>query len=431
MNNSVKTTDSVESMSKWRRIYPWIAITVSALFLIYKYILQVSPSIMTNDLMRAFHVDGAGLGNLAATFFYTYMITQLFVGVLLDKYSARYLSAIAITIAACGAYLFSTAHTLLLAEVSRMMMGIGAAFATVSYMKVAAMWFRPNQFAFVGGLLATAAMLGAIFGEAPLSLVVDFEGWRESLFICAILGFVIAVLFVVVIRDRHTSEAFEQHGPKARISMRDVFHILSKPQNWVLTFYSGLAFSPVAVFGGLWGNPFMQEAHQLSRTAASNVISLIFWGLLFGGPVLGLISDFIGNRKRVMFTGAVGAFVLLTSVIYIRALPVWVDCIFLFLFGFCTGAFMLGFAVGREINRVALAGTVIALINTGDAIFGAYTEPLIGKFLDLGWTGKIVHGVHYFTVQNYHHAFLLLPCYLLVASILVFFVKETHGKSLE
>ena len=98
MNLENKTTDTSSSQSKWRLIYPWIAITVSALFLFYKYILQVSPSIMTNELMRAFHVDGAGLGNLAATFFYTYLVTQLFVGILLDKYSPRYLSAIAIAV---------------------------------------------------------------------------------------------------------------------------------------------------------------------------------------------------------------------------------------------------------------------------------------------------------------------------------------------
>ena len=86
---------------------------------------------------------------------------------------------------------------------------------------------------------------------------------------------------------------------------------------------------------------------------------------------------------------------------------------------------MLGFVIGKEINKIALAATVIALINTGDAIFGAISEPLIGKFLDRGWAGQIVKGVHYFSVHDYHQAFLLLPVYLLIAVILVFFIKES------
>ena len=415
---------------RWKTIYPWIAITVSALFLVYKYILQVSPSVMTNELMQAFHVHATGLGNLSATFFYSYLITQFFVGILLDKYSARYLSAIAILVAAFGAYFFSSADQLWSAEACRLMMGVGAAFATVSYMKVAAMWFRPKQFAFVGGLLATAAMLGAIFGEAPLSLIVDSAGWRESMHMSAILGFVIAGLFIIVIRDRHTTHAFDQRHPPKAIRFKDVLSVMKKPQNWVLTFYSGLAFSPVAVFGGLWGNPFLEEMHHLTRTQSAYMISLIFWGLLFGGPILGLVSGFIGRRKPVMLWCAVIGFFCLTSVIYLPSLPIWVDCILLFIFGFCTGAFMLGFAVGREINPIAMAATVIALVNTGDAIFGGFTEPLVGKLLDMQWHGVMRHGVPYFDVTAYHNAFLLLPIYLAIAAGLVFFVKETYCESL-
>lgn len=49
--------------------YPWLVIALASGFLFYKYILQVSPSIMTEDLMRVFQIQGTGLGNLAASFF--------------------------------------------------------------------------------------------------------------------------------------------------------------------------------------------------------------------------------------------------------------------------------------------------------------------------------------------------------------------------
>ncbi len=37
-------------------LYPSIVITLSSLFLFYKYLLQVSPSVITDDLMRVFHM---------------------------------------------------------------------------------------------------------------------------------------------------------------------------------------------------------------------------------------------------------------------------------------------------------------------------------------------------------------------------------------
>lgn len=89
---------------------------------------------------------------------------------------------------------------------------------------------------------------------------------------------------------------------------------------------------------------------------------------------------------------------------------------------------MLGFAIGKEINPIFVSATVIALINTGDAIFGAFTEPLIGFFLDMGWTGKIVDGARYFNVQEYRLAFTVIPAYLLTSSILALFIREPHSQ---
>ena len=157
--NSTKNNLPLSGFLK-SKSYPWIVITFCALFLFYKYVLQVSPSVIVHDLMRRYHLDGAGLGNLAATFFYTYLVVQLFAGPLLDRLSARLLTACSILLCAVGVIWFSHAPTLLQAMIARGLIGAGAAFATVSYLKIAAIWFEPQKFAFVSGLLATAAMVG-------------------------------------------------------------------------------------------------------------------------------------------------------------------------------------------------------------------------------------------------------------------------------
>ncbi len=407
------------------KYYPWLVVFLGALFLIYKYILQVAPGIMTDELMREFHIHGVGLGNLAATFFYAYFIMQLFVGVLLDKYSARYLTTLAIALCAIGTFTFATTDHLIVAELARSLIGVGVAFATVSYMKMVAIWFKPHQFAFVGGLLATAAMLGAVFGEAPLSLLVDAIGWQHSLMLCALLGVIIAVIYFLLVRDHRPEQTNDaQTIVKHGFTLKDVLEVLKTKQNWLLTFYSGLAFTPVAVFGGLWGVPFLEVAYHLQTTDAATLVSCVFIGLAVGGPVLGLLSDRLADRLVIMKFSALFAFITLLPVIYNHGLPLCLISILLFLFCFTTGAFMLGFALGRESNKLVLAATIIAMINTGDGIFGSFTEPLIGKFLDLGWDGTVVNGVHHFALDNYHRALMLLPLYLLVAFILLFFIRE-------
>lgn len=409
------------------RSYPILVITLAAFFLFYKYIMQVSPSIMTRDLMRAFHVQGFGLGNLAATFFYAYMVTQIFVGVLLDKFSTKWLTSAAILVAGIGTIAFANAYTLHAAILARLLMGVGAAFATVAYMKFAAVWFEPKHFAFVAGLLATAAMTGAVFGEAPLAYLVSDVGWRSALMTCGVAGVVLAGLFMLLVTDR--PQDLGQAGTLPPLCFKDVLQVLKEKDNWLLTFYSGLAFSPVAVFGGLWGNPFLEEAYHISRTTAATAVSFCFIGLAIGGPALGWFSDRLGKRRPVMIAGTILSLVTMSAVIYVNTLPLWVVSGLLFFFGFGTGAFMLGFAIGKELNPPIVAATVIALINTGDALFGAVTEPLVGKLLDLQWTGVVVDGVNYFSVANFHASLIVLPIYLLLAMCLAFLVKETQALS--
>ncbi len=414
------------------KFYPWLVILFCSSFLFYKYILQVSPSVMTDELMRFFHVNGAGLGNLAATFFYAYLVTQLFVGPLLDKYCPRLLISGAIAVSAFGIFLFASAQTLMLASLGRALIGVGAAFATVGYMKMAAVWFKPQQFAFVGGLLATAAMVGSMAGQTPLALLVIKFGWRQSLFYCGFLGLFLAVMFYLFVRNnKQPTFVLESKQVETKLKLRDFMQVLKSKANWYLMLYSGLAFSPVAVFGGLWGNPFLQEAYNLSRADAASLTSMMFLGLAVGGPVLGMVSDRLGKRFGVMLVGVLLSLVSLSTVIYAPNLSPWQIGLGLFLFGFGTGAFMLGFAFGKETNPIALAATVVGLINTGDALFGAVTEPMVGKVLDMFWHGKVVNGVHYFNLQDFHLALSLLPFYLALALVFLLLLKKTFKKEVK
>lgn len=416
------------SLSK-KKFYPWLVIFMSAMFLFYKYILQFSPSVMTTDLRRAFHIHATGLGNLAATYFYTYLIAQLFVGPLIDKYSVRRLTTFAILLTAAGIALFAHASSLLQAELSRALIGVGAAFGTVSYLSLATNWFSANQYAVVAGLLATAASVGAIIGKVPLAIGVHHIGWKNTLSLCALLGLLIAAIYYSVVRDKkETIYLDNKSNLKNTNTWEAIKEIFSQERLWLLTLYSGLAWAPLSVFGGLWGNPFLQEAHHVNNTQAAFMVTIAFIGLATGGPLFGFLAKKSKKRFSVM---ALGLVLSLFSMLYIIISPsksLLLLNLNLFLLGLSTGAFMLGFAIGRDIFPVAVAGTVVGIINTGDALFGAFTEPLVGRFLDQHWSGHIINGIHYFSVSNYQHALILLCFYLAMALFCLAALKNSIAK---
>jgi hypothetical protein len=133
-----------------------------------------------------------------------------------------------------------------------------------------------------------------------------------------------------------------------------------------------------------------------------------------------------------MLLGLVLSFASLTTAVFVPGLDTVLEAVLLFLFGFGTGAFMLGFVMGKELNSLALAASVVALVNTGDAVFGAVSEPLAGKILDSVWSGKVVNGLHYFSVHDYHLALLMLPAYLLFAAAFLLPLRnKMNGKTQE
>jgi MFS family permease len=198
---------------------------------------------------------------------------------------------------------------------------------------------------------------------------------------------------------------------------------LKSPQNWLLTIYGGLAFSPIAVFGGLWGNPFLQQAYSIDKTQSASLVSLAFIGLGIGSPILGMVSDRIGERRNLMIGCTFISCLAISIVLYCHALPLIVVGTLLFIFGFALGAFVLVFTIGKELNKAHLTATVVAMINASDAVLDAITEPAIGKLLDLNWDGKMLNGVHYFSLTSYEYALSVLPVYLFFGAIILFWVK--------
>jgi MFS family permease len=420
----------IPSKQKSTLIHAWIIWLLSALFMFYKYALEVSPSVMTTTLMSTFKIGGTQLGNLAASYFYAYLLLQIPAGLLLDKIGPRKVTTLAIALCAGGSMLFAKADTLFIAGVGRFLTGAGAAFAAVNCLKLTANWFPLKQFAFMAGLMMTMAMLGAVGGQAPLASFIDARDWRYAMEIIGLSGLILAAVFWLIVRDISPSHKKEKHIVSQSISfLESLKRVLKNRQGWWLSVYSGFAFAPVMIFGGLWGVAFISEAYTVDQNIAAQAVSLIFIGFAVGAPVFGWFSDWIGRRKIVMFWGTLIALLTISAVVYAPGLSQLSLTFLLFLFGFSISSFLLCFTMIREISLPILAATAIGFMNAFDALFGAVSDPLTGKFLDLGWEGKLIDGARVFSVSAYRAAFLTLPAYLTIALLSLLRIKETYCKS--
>jgi len=403
--------------------YPLLLISLSASFLFYKYLLQVYPSIMIVDLMGAFKIGGTELGFLSAFFFYAYVIMQIFSGVLIDNFSVRNLTSGAIFVSALGLLIFSQTDSFFVANLARIIMGCGAAFATVSYLKMASLLFPARRFPLLAGVMASAAMLGAMCGGAPLSLAVLQLGWRTTLIYSSLLGICLSCA-VWTFFQRNNIEARESF-----FQINSIFsglgNVIKNRKNWLVSLYCGFAFTPLNILVSLWGVPFIAEAYNLSPTGAAKEISFVLIGFMVGAPLIGQLSTYFSRPYNLLiFLNLFSGVSLFFIVFFSGSLNIyWLRVLFC-IFGFSTSSFMVGFSIVKELNHPALIATAIAFLNSFEALLSGISEPLVGFILDCCCRGQVFNSRGVFSVYNYQISFSILLVYLVFSLTMLMYLKK-------
>lgn len=429
-SNPHTTTPSGLSM---QAAMPWIVWSLGCLFYFYECLLQVSPSVMSSELMRDFSVTSHTLGILSGVYFYSYAAMQLPGGVLMDYFGPRRLLTIATLICAVSTIAFGLTDSFFMACLARLMIGFGSAFAAVGTMKLAANWFSSEKFAFLTGAMVTLGMLGAIGGEAPLALLIDGYGWRQSMMMMGSIGMVIAVLIFVIAKDVPKSVAKAGHvnlSDDDEPLLVSLLALLKNKQLWLVAIYGGLMYMSTPVFCGLWGVPFLMFKMHLAKATAANYISLVFVGWAVSSPLWGIFSNRIGRRKPPLYIASIGAFMV--SIVFIYA-PITSNVmmeLLLFAFGIFSAGFLPAFAVAKELCDKRYVATGLSFMNMMNMVGIAIAQPAIGYIIDQFWQGAMVNNVRVYPIEAYHTALALLPAGIFVSLLILPRLKETYCKNL-
>lgn len=401
---------------------------LAAIFYFYELMLLVSPSVMTDDLTLTFKTSAEQLGNLSAFYYYAYALMQIPVGLLMDRFGPRILLTIACAFCTVGCLIFAYAEVMEVAAVGRFVMGIGGSFAVVGCLKLASLWFPVNRFALLTGIMVAVGMMGGVFGQEHLVKLVLLVGWRHTILYGAILGGILCIVIWMIVSDQpFKTQSFGRHHSEAnKLSvLKGLIQVMKVPQVWVASLYAGLMFVPTTGFGQLWGVPYFVERYSIEKDVAGGMVSMIFYGWAIGGPLYGVISDWISRRKSPMAFAAISTLIVMSAILYA---PVTIPQmkVLMFLLGAFSSGFILAFSVVREINMPILTGTAIGFINTLNNASGALAQPVVGKLLDQQWNGQVLNdGAPVYSLQMYNEALLFLPVCLVLAFVMLPFIKET------
>ena len=432
-NEAIMARDIPDSLtSKKQLLLASIICILAAMFYMYEYTLQVSPAVMTNELMRDLGLNAASLGAMTAFYYYSYTPMQLPAGLLFDRFGPRRLISLAILICAIGALLFGTTPNAVMASIGRLLMGIGSSFSFIGALLLVSRWFPPHYFALLTGLVQLMSSVGAIAGQVPLVTAINHWGWRVTIIALSIIGCFLALLVWSIVRDspETVTQGHKFQSPPKKSELKRLQQVCRNRQTWLIALYSFAIWAPITAFAALWGIPFLVASYGLTTEAASIASAMIWLGIGLGSPLMGWYSDKIGSRSKPLSLSALLGIISLTIIIYAPPLSLPWLYFTLFTFGLAASGQSLAFGVVKDNNTSCVVGTAIGFNNMAVVAGGALFQPLIGILLYVNWSGVTHNGTPFYGIVDYQKAFFVLPlCYVLALLVSQFLLRETYCES--
>lgn len=404
-------------------LQPWIICFAASLFFFYEFIQGNMFASIADNIMQDFGIQVDKMAYLSSIYYLSNVVFLFIAGMLLDQLSTKKTMIFAMSLCVLSTFLLAHTESFYLALLCRFVTGIGSAFCFLGPIRIASRWFPPAKMALVAGCIVTMAMTGGMLAQYPLTKLVLSFGWRQSLFFVGWLGVMMLGIMMVWIKDR------PEQDPAPKREKANLLAIAKKAylnrQNLRAAFYTSLMNMSVAVLGAMLGSLYLMQRLDVSKEEAAMVNSMLFFGAIIGGPIIGWISDKMGLRVLPMKVGAVASLLTILGIMY---LPVSLSmmAVLFFLLGFFTAAQVISYAFVAESSppeMTATAVSIISILTQGGYI--VYQNLFSRVLLSVG-TMHMVDRTPVYSLASYQTAAMIFPIGIILALFLVFQLKETY-----
>ena len=404
-------------------LYSISLFTLAALFLFFEMALQVSPGIMTNNLMYSLHIDIFWLGITSGAYFITYTIMQIPAGIFYDKFPPRKVIMAPLITCILGGILFAIAPSFYIAAFARILMGFGSAFAFIGVLVVASHVFNKKYFTVIAGVTQMLASLGAMCGTIPLIPLLNNYGWRATMLIISGIGLILFILMYMFLRLPNNNLS------NTRTKVSDaLLSIIQNKQTWIIAIYACLLWMPMSVVASLYGIPFVEKYFHLRFNISATIITLMWFGIAIGAPIAGIIADTINKIKIILFSCAL---IGLISFCFIMLIPInnayLLGLLFLFCGAACSGQ-AISFSLISKNNRLEHRATAIGFNNMAVVISGFIFQPLVG-FIIRSQQVTDKHPISSYDAHSYHTGMMVILLGFFIATLIsLFLIKENSRR---
>ena len=350
-----------------------------------------------------FDKDISVFGLITASFFIGVGLFQVLAGILASKYSPRKIAILGIAIASTAVFFSAFSIDLFSIAVLRFIVGVGMAFFFGPSVILISEYVGRQSEGLGMGLLNSAHAIGGIIGLFIWVLVAEIFGWRTSIVLSAIAGFITVIILQMWLpkgpklrqkqqmkttfdMDDEQMKETQNNGSDIDVRERVNFKIKFDQVQNVLFNKSliklGLVLLGFQVGSGLiWSFIvfYLADHIKIDPALAGLIGSLNLVVALISSPLVGKAYDKLGNaRKLLAISGIISAVSVmmigvLQSQIYLIGISVVVAGFFL------SWGFVIVYVKAKQVDTQSLPTyqTLSVSYVNGISLFGAFWIPIL------------------------------------------------------
>lgn len=385
----------------------WLAL---ALFFLYQYMLRTFPGVMVDEIRAHFKITAEQFATLGSLNLVAYALLQIPFGILTDRIGVKKMCAISISICIIGTLLFVYAKTFWVAQLSRVITGVGSAAAFMCALKFIADHIPVGKRGFLMGATLAAGAFGALIIGNSEKLIGDVVGWLAILKYSIVAGVILLSFLLIAIKPAKKDSNIELNRKPLNKVIKDILNIFCSKS---IIIYAVLAiglFTPLTALSDLWGTAFIKQKFNLPKADSAQLVMVLYIGLTFGSLILPWLSEkYKILNQSIIFC----SFVVLGLFCLIIYLPVQEGLnsllVLLFSLGFFCGAEMMCFTGALIPSHKHDSGEIIGVVNTLNMLGGAISQQVIGWCLDYQWSGLIdASGLRQYTTEQFQVSLSIL-----------------------
>ena len=457
----------------------WIVFVLAAATSFILYLHRYTWNFIRPELMTEYEFSNQEMGILDTAFYASYSLGQIPGGIICDMFGPHLFVGIIIAIWSLTMPCLGLAGSMNGLIGARLGFGAAQAGCYPSLAKVTREWFPIAQRTTMQGLIASffgrsgGAMSSLLFGSLLMGIC-GFS-WRVSLTMLALLGFVLAGLFLWQCRNRPEEDARCNEAERKLIRAGDqtpdddqpkVLPIGRALKNVSLSIFVVQQYMNAGadyVYSVLMGSFFIESRGVTDKVILGILASMPLWGGACGGVAGGFLNDLLirltGSRRKartiVGFSGKVLACFFLYAALMYPSVP-FAPSVVASLDGILDSIGILTWlGVGGISDPLASAGflfltkfftdwtqptvwgtstdlggrysaTVFSIINTSGGIAGTVTPVIGGWLLDRYATMSLVNGEEVM-VTHYEPVFVMVGVMYLLSAVCWLFINSENS----